>query len=100
APAVPPSRGFYDECMKSDAVHFSLGFMKPSPGWQFGSASSFGAPGAGGSFGFADPTLEVGYGYVTSQMGTTLTGDPRDLALRNALYASIPKRSSNSASAA
>jgi hypothetical protein len=30
--------------------------------------------------------MGVGYAYVTSQMGTTLTGDPRDVALREALY--------------
>ena len=30
APAIPPTRGFYDECMKSSGVRFSLGFMKPS----------------------------------------------------------------------
>jgi CubicO group peptidase (beta-lactamase class C family) len=85
APAVPPARGFYDECMKAE-VQFSLGFMKPSPVWPFGSASSFGAPGSGGSLGFADPIAGVGYAYVTSQMGTRITGDPRDLALRDALY--------------
>ena len=51
--------------------------------------SSFGSPGAGGSMGFADPDAGIGYGYVTSQMGTTLTGDPRDVALRDALYAAI-----------
>ena len=54
APAIPPARGFYDECLKGE-VQFSLGFMKPSPVWPFGSASSFGSPGAGGSLGFADP---------------------------------------------
>ncbi len=30
APAVPPARGFYDECMKGDGIQFSLGFMKPA----------------------------------------------------------------------
>ena len=85
APAVPPERGFYDECFKGQ-VQFSLGFMKPSPVWPFGSPSSFGAPGSGGSLGFADPEMGIGYGYVTSQMGTTITGDPRDVALREALY--------------
>ena len=30
APAIPPARGFYDECMKVDGVQFSLGFMKSS----------------------------------------------------------------------
>lgn len=85
APAIPPMRGFYDECLRGE-VQFSLGFMKPSRAWPFGSPSSFGSPGAGGSLGFADPTAGVGYAYVTSQMGTSLTGDPREVALRNALY--------------
>ena len=89
APAMAPTRGFYDECMKADGIHFSLGFMKPTPVWPFGGARSFGAPGAGGALGFADPEARLGYGYVTSQMGTTLTGDPRDVALRDALYAAL-----------
>ena len=89
APAIPPACGFYDECMKVDGVQFSLGFMKPGPVWRFGSSSSFGSPGAGGSLGFADPAVGVGYAYVTSQMGTRLTGDARDVALRDALYLSI-----------
>jgi CubicO group peptidase (beta-lactamase class C family) len=88
APAIPPTRGFYDECLKGE-VQFSLGFMKPSPVWPFGSASSFGSPGSGGSLGFADPEAGIGYAYVTSQMGTRLTGDPRDVALRDALYSVI-----------
>jgi CubicO group peptidase (beta-lactamase class C family) len=93
APAIPPTRGFYDECMKTEGVQFSLGFMKPSPVLPFGSASSFGSPGAGGSLGFADPTAGLGYAYVTSQMGTRLTGDPRDVALREALYSALPASS-------
>lgn len=39
--------------------------------------------------GFADPDAGIGYGYVTSQMGTTL---PRDVAFRDALHASISER--------
>jgi CubicO group peptidase (beta-lactamase class C family) len=94
AQAVPPTRGFYDECMKVEGVQFSLGFMKPGRVWQrFGSASPFGFPGAGGSLGFADPETGIGYAYVTSQMGTRLTGDPREMALRDALYSSIPASS-------
>jgi CubicO group peptidase (beta-lactamase class C family) len=56
APAVPPTHGFHDECLKGEA-QFSLGFMKPSPAWPFGTRSSFGSPGSGGSLGFADPEL-------------------------------------------
>jgi len=84
APAIPPERGFYDECMKGE-MRFSLGFCKPGPGSLFGHQGSFGHPGAGGSFGFADPEAGVGYAYVTNRMGTTLPFDPRDVALRNAL---------------
>jgi CubicO group peptidase (beta-lactamase class C family) len=85
APAVPPTGGFYDECLKAE-VQFSLGFMKPCENWQFGGPRSFGSPGSGGALGFADPDARTGYAYVTSQMGTTFTGDPRDVALRAALY--------------
>jgi CubicO group peptidase (beta-lactamase class C family) len=88
APAIPSARGFYDECMKGQ-VQFSLGFMKPSSTWPFGGAGSFGAPGAGGAMGFADPTAGVGYAYVTSRMGTSMTGDQRDIALRDALYTGL-----------
>jgi CubicO group peptidase (beta-lactamase class C family) len=91
APAIPPTRGFYDECLKGEGVQFSLGFMKPSAVWPFGGASSFGSPGGGGSLGFADPAAGIGYAYVTNQMGTALTGDPRDVALRDALYAALEK---------
>jgi CubicO group peptidase (beta-lactamase class C family) len=84
APARPSRHGFYDECLRGSAK-FSLGFMKPSAGFPFGSPASFGAPGAGGSFGYADPDTGIGYGYVTNKMGIELSGDPRDVALRSAL---------------
>lgn len=89
ATARAMARAFHDECLKGD-VQFSFGFMKPSAALPFGSASSFGSPGSGGSMGFADPAAGLGYGYVTSQSGTTLSGDPRDVALREALYAALP----------
>ncbi len=92
APAVPAAHGFFDECMKGE-VKFSLGFMKPSDAIPFGSTRAFGSPGAGGAMGFADPDAQIGYAYVTSQMGTHLTGDPRDLALRAAIYAAHEKLS-------
>jgi CubicO group peptidase (beta-lactamase class C family) len=91
APAISPARGFYDECLKGE-VQFSLGFMKPSEIWRFGGARSFGSPGTGGALGFADPDVGIGYGYVTSRMGTVFTGDPRDIALRQALYAALRSR--------
>jgi hypothetical protein len=66
----------------------SLGFSKPNLKNPFGSPSSFGTPGTGGSFGFADPQAEIGYGYVLNGMSWSLE-DPRELALRNAMYRSI-----------
>jgi CubicO group peptidase (beta-lactamase class C family) len=89
APAIPATHGFFDECLKGE-VQFSLGFAKPCGNWRFGSSSrSFGSPGAGGAMGFADPDAGIGYAYVTSKMGTTFTGDPRDVALRDALYSAL-----------
>lgn len=89
APASPAAHGFYDEVMKGE-VRFSLGFMKPSAGFPFGPPEAFGAPGAGGSLGFADPQAQIGYGYIPNRKGVSLTGDPRDVALREALYAATP----------
>jgi hypothetical protein len=41
--------------------------------------------------GFADPDAGIGYAYVTSRMGTRIAGDPRDIALRDALYSTLPR---------
>jgi CubicO group peptidase (beta-lactamase class C family) len=90
APAIPPAHGFHDQCLHADA-QFSLGFMKPSTSVPFGGPRSFGSPGAGGAMGFADPDAGIGYAYVTSLMGTHIAGDPRDIALRDALYAALPR---------
>jgi CubicO group peptidase (beta-lactamase class C family) len=87
APPVAPRSGFHDEVLKVN-VRFSLGFVKPGPENPFAHPSSFGMPGAGGSFGFADPEARIGYGYVLNRTGTYLI-DPRDLALRTAMYCSI-----------
>ena len=92
APAIPATHGFYDEALKGD-VQFSLGFMKSSASWSFGNPGSFGAPGAGGSLGFADPQPQVGYAYIPNRKGVSLTGDPRDVALRDALYSATPAAS-------
>lgn len=87
APPVAPLYGFKDAALKVE-VAFSLGFGKPSPKNPFGHPSSFGHPGSGGSFGFADPKAEVGYGYVPNRMKPYFE-DPRDLALCTAMYRSI-----------
>lgn len=89
APATPPANGFWDEVMKGE-VQFSLGFMKSNPNFSFGSPASFGHPGAGGSLGFADPTTGVGYAYIPNRKSVEFSGDPRDVALRRALYSATP----------
>ncbi|MCX9088141.1 MAG: serine hydrolase [Candidatus Methanoperedens sp.] len=87
APPVAPVHGFHDEALKVD-IRFSLGFTKPGPKNPFGHPGSFGMAGSGGSFGFADPEAKIGYGYAPNRMNRYLE-DPRDLALRNAMYSSI-----------
>ncbi len=92
APAVPPMHGFYDECLKN-VWHLSLGFAKPSPEFPFGSPGAFGAPGAGGSFAYADPEAGVGYAYVMNRMSYKQGNDPRELAIRKAFHRAIGQRS-------
>jgi CubicO group peptidase (beta-lactamase class C family) len=87
APPRPPVRGFRDACLKVE-VPFSLGFMRPTLKGPFGHPSSFGAPGTGGSLGFADPHAQIGFAYFPNKMGARLS-DPRANALRAATYRSI-----------
>ncbi len=71
----------------------SLGFLKPGPELSFGSTEhAFGTPGAGGSFGFADPDSRLGFAYVMNKTGYQLL-DAREKALRDAVYHSIRRLS-------
>jgi CubicO group peptidase (beta-lactamase class C family) len=66
---------------------FSFGFMKPFPILPFGSSPrAYGHTGTGGSFGFPDPDRGVGYAYMMNRAGFGVPTDPRELALRSALY--------------
>jgi CubicO group peptidase (beta-lactamase class C family) len=70
--------------------YFSLGFLRPGPSVWFGSsARAFGSPGAGGSFAFADPDARLGYAYVMNKLDFYLENDPREKALRDAVYRAI-----------
>jgi len=89
APAVPPTRGTRDKIMQLDAS-FSLGFGKPTSKFVFGSTGkAYGWPGLGGSFGFADPDTGIGFGYVLNKLGYHAHSDPRELALRQALFRDV-----------
>jgi CubicO group peptidase (beta-lactamase class C family) len=68
----------------------SLGFLRPGPELDWGSSRrAFGTPGAGGSFGFADPDARLGFAYVMNNMGFHMFDDPREKALRDAVHRSI-----------
>jgi CubicO group peptidase (beta-lactamase class C family) len=72
--------------------HFSLGFLRPGPEVWFGSSErAFGAPGAGGSFAFADPDARVGFAYVMNKLDFHLQNDPREKALRDAVQRAIAR---------
>lgn len=89
AHASTPRRGTWDVILKLD-TRYGFGFSRPSGALRFGSDNSaFGAPGAGGSFGMADPTAQLGYAYVTNKMGFHLFDDPREKAVRDACYTCI-----------
>ena len=89
APATAPTAGSHDAILKIESA-YSFGFVRPSRFFSFGTAScSLGCPGAGGSFGFADPRQQLGFAYVSNKMGFYLFDDPREKALRDACYRCI-----------
>jgi CubicO group peptidase (beta-lactamase class C family) len=89
--AVPVVHGDKDVVLGVPS-YFSLGFLRPGPRVFFGSSQrAFGAPGAGGSFAFADPDARLGFAYVMNKLDFYLVDDPREKALRNAVYRAIAR---------
>lgn len=87
APATAPRHGMRDRVLHVDTL-YRLGFSRSTRAFSFG-PRSFGTPGAGGSFGYADPDRGIGFAYVPNRMGFWLNSDPRELALRKAVLASL-----------
>ncbi len=88
ASASQPKNGSFDEVLKVN-TSYSLGYMKPSFDFDFGSKKAFGDPGAGGAFAFADPEYELGFAYAPNKMGFHLWNDPREQLIRNQVYECI-----------
>ena len=89
--AEPTLPGAKDEVLGLPAW-YALGFLRPGPNGFFGSTPrAFGTPGAGGSFAFADPDARLGYAYVMNRLGYHLLDDPREKALRDAIYRAIAR---------
>ncbi|MDH6136165.1 CubicO group peptidase (beta-lactamase class C family) [Kitasatospora sp. MAA4] len=68
---------------------FGHGFFRHGPTSPMSSPAAFGHPGRGGSLGFADPELGIGFGYVTNGMQPGVTGDIRSRNLIAAVRACL-----------
>ncbi len=90
-PAVPPALGSHDEVLHVETA-FSLGFLKPCAALEFGSSSqAFGMNGTGGSVGFADPGLQIGFAYAPNRMIFGFFGDARAKNLEKAVYKCVER---------
>jgi len=90
-PAKEPELGRFDEVLQTESC-FSLGYLKPFPEFQFGTSdNAFGTPGAGGSFGYADPDTQTGFAYAMNKSGFYLFADPREKSISDAVFECIAK---------
>lgn len=64
---------------------FGMGFMLANATLSWIGPRTFGHVGAGGSVGYADPDLGIGFGYVMNQMAPGVLGDERSAALTAAV---------------
>ncbi|GJM38248.1 MAG: esterase [Acidimicrobiales bacterium] len=77
-----------DKCLVME-TKFGMGFMCYDGVLPLTGPKAYGHAGAGGSIGFADPDLGIGYGYVMNQMSGSLVGDPRTMGLTEAVRACV-----------
>lgn len=80
-----------DALMKTPML-YQMGFCKPGKHFAVGATErSYFAPGAGGNMCFADPDTGIGFGYALNHFGGKLSGDgdPREHALRTALFEAL-----------
>ena len=92
AMAAPLTNGF-DRVLRMDTA-FSTGVMQDplTPAGEkarftFGpSLRAFGQPGAGGSIGFADPDLGLGFAYIMNQMEPGVLPNPKSTLLIRKMY--------------
>jgi len=83
--AIKPQASGVDLVMGLD-VRWGCGFLCNSLDLYGPNPRAFGHSGWGGSFAFADPERKLGMAYTMNSMGVDLVGDPRNLALINAIY--------------
>ncbi len=89
APTRHPGSNPQDAVLKVN-TKYGFGFSRPSSGFPFGSDDhAFGCPGAGGSFGMADPTQQLSFAYLTNTLSFRIFDDPRERACRDAAYRCI-----------
>jgi CubicO group peptidase (beta-lactamase class C family) len=69
---------------------WGCGFLRNTDGVYGPNEGAFGHSGWGGSFAFGDPSRKLGLAYTMNRMGTDLINDPRNAALIDAVYASLP----------
>ena len=88
-PCQAPRRGMKDKVFKTE-MSYSLGFLKPFRLYQYSpSPKAFGCGGTGGSHAFADPDARIGFAYAPNKLGFYMFNDPRERALREAVYKCI-----------
>jgi CubicO group peptidase (beta-lactamase class C family) len=84
--AIAPQTPRAVDKVMSLETQWASGFLRNTLHLYGPDQSAFGHSGWGGSFAFADRNKGIGCAYTMNKMGADLIGDPRAVALVNALY--------------